>query len=338
MSSPLPPVVFEPIFKPKPWGGRRLATLLNKALPKGQFIGESWELVDLPGDESHVRRGPLAGRTLADLVKLWGRDLLGHAPLIDDRFPLLIKFLDACENLSVQVHPKPADDDPAGLRPGIKHEAWYVIHADPGAKLYIGLKPGVGPDEVARAANTPAIAQLLHTWNPQPGQCYYLPSGTPHALGAGVVVAEIQTPSDITYRLYDWDRPGLDGRPRELHIQQALANLRYDVTPDMILHAAAAGAPPAEVADASGSHVRLCMCDRFTIRRVSSSAPARNLPCSHMAIRIILSGHPNGCDPGDVLLIPAASGPIGFDLESDADLLEVTIPPRLDSHNSSPAE
>lgn len=335
MNIPPLPVVFEPIFKPKPWGGRRLATLLHKALPEGEPIGESWELVDFPGNESRIRHGPLAGQTLGDLVKLWGKDLLGDAPLIDGRFPLLIKFLDACENLSVQVHPKPANDDPTGLRPGIKHEAWYVVHADAGAKLYIGLKPGVGPDDVARAANTPAIAELLHTWDAQPGQCYYLPSGTPHALGAGVVVAEIQTPSDVTYRLYDWDRAGLDGRPRELHIAQALANVRYDIANEQITQ------PPTWRDTELYPVLRMAACERFCVDRVRVQAGwAVEIPGGQARIWVFLSGagkvnrkrfdasHNCHVGPGEVILIPAASDPIGFDLDDDTDFLEVTIPVR----------
>ena len=340
-ASPLP-VVFVPLYKPKPWGGQRLATLLNKRLPAGVRIGESWELVSLLGNESRVRGGPLAGRTLSELVQLWGRDLLGAAPLVDGRFPLLIKFLDACENLSVQVHPKP---DGAGGPPGVKHEAWYVLHAEPGAKLYIGLKPGVGPADVARVANTPALVDVLRAWDARPGQCYYLPSGTLHALGAGLVLAEIQTPSDVTYRAYDWDRVAADGRPRTLHVAQALENMRYDVTEQMI-------APrPTQVAGAAVLTTRLAHCERFvldllSLRTASRTAPPANQYAQRqpapahgsMRVWIILdgtvrftrehqeSGYTGTFTKGDVVLIPAKSAVTRIEPATDCRCIEVSIP------------
>ena len=188
MSSKPIPVVFEPLFKPKPWGGRMLETLFGKPLPPGEPIGESWEIVSLPANESRVRGGPLAGRQISDLAGMWGSALYGAGGVGREGFPLLIKFLDARENLSVQVHPKPIDL--TRVEPGVKHEAWFVVHADPGAEMFIGLKPGVTPDDLAESANTPRTAELLRRWPVTAGQCYYLPSGVIHALGAGIVVAE----------------------------------------------------------------------------------------------------------------------------------------------------
>ncbi len=327
-TAPLP-VVCEPLFKPKPWGGRRLADLFDKPLPADETIGESWELVSLPENESHVLRGPLAGRSLSKLVSLWGDDLLGGVDLVDQRFPLLIKFLDACENLSVQVHPKPADDDPLGRKPGIKHEAWYVLHADPGAKLYIGLKPGVTPADVAQAANTPAMVNLLEAWEGTPGQCYYLPSGTLHALGAGLVVAEIQTPSDITYRAYDWGRVGLDGQPRELHIDQSLSNIRYDVTREMIHQ------PARQVAGLVSAATRAAECDRFTMDMVRLTAGlSAAVPTGELAIWMVLRGagclHTTAGDcpfaAGDTVLLPAAGPDRRLELTADTEWVEVRVP------------
>jgi mannose-6-phosphate isomerase len=335
MNVPPLPVVFEPLFKPKPWGGQQLARLLNKRPPAETRIGESWELVSLPGNESRVCDGPLAGRTLTALVQLWGRDLLGDAPLVAGRFPLLIKFLDAYENLSVQVHPKP--DGTGGPR-GVKHEAWYVIHADPGAKLFIGLKPGVGPADVARAANAPDMVHLLREWSPQPGQCYCLPSGTLHALGAGLVVAEIQTPSDVTYRAYDWNRVDAAGRPRALHVAQALRNIRYDVTEAMI-------SQPATEADAAliprSRLTRVACGERFTLDVLPlRGGQSYALTGSTMRVWIILSGAvrftheacqpplTTDCSPGDVVLIPARCAGLRIDPPTDCRCLEVTIPGR----------
>jgi mannose-6-phosphate isomerase len=330
MNVPPLPVVFEPLFKPKPWGGQRLATLLNKRLPTGERIGESWELVSLPGNESRVRGGPLAGQMLSELVQRWGHDLLGDAQLAGGRFPLLIKFLDAGEYLSVQVHPKP---DGRGGPPSLKHETWYVIHAEPGAKLFIGLKPGVEPAEVARVANTPAMVDVLRAWDAQPGQCYYLPSGTLHALGAGVVVAEVQTPSDVTYRAYDWGRADAAGRPRELHIAQALANVRYDVTEEMI------APPPTQSAASPLAATRVVRGERFALDVLSlRGGCACPLTAGVMRVWIILAGtvrftHHGRQPPltstfarGDVVLIPAACADLYSEPATDCNCIEVTIP------------
>ncbi|MBU0638091.1 MAG: class I mannose-6-phosphate isomerase [Planctomycetes bacterium] len=307
-----------------------LATLFHKPLPGHEPIGESWELSGLPDNESLVASGPLAGQPVSKLVELWGGDLLGRAELTDSGFPLLIKLLDARQPPSVQVHPKPTTDDPRGLRPGVKHEAWFVLHAEPGAKMFIGLKPGVGPRDVADAANSPASAALLREWPVTPGQCYYLPSGTVHALGAGLVVAEIQTPSDVTYRLYDWDRVEPDGRPRELHIEQALRNIRYDVAPEQILQPTSA---PAE----RGSTLveRLTTCERFLIDKTQFRAPtSRPLPPGEMAVWITVRGRGTlvqaACEcpfrAGDVLLLPADNADIHLASCTDCEVLEVKVP------------
>jgi len=329
MIVPPTPVVLEPLFKVKPWGGRRLAELLDKSLPVGAPVGESWELVSLPENESRVRGGPLAGQTLDALVRAWGSDLLGPAQMVDGRFPLLIKFLDARENLSVQVHPKP-DPQASGWQTGVKHEAWYVIHAEPGAKLYIGLRAGVGPEDVARVANTPRMVDVLREWPGRPGQCYYLPSGTLHALGAGLLVAEVQTPSDITYRAYDWDRVGLDGQPRQLHIEQSLANIRYDVTDDMILQ------PQRDIEGPLGPTTRVAACEAFAMDIATIVAgQKRTVPRGRMRVWMILAGDGRlrsadqelAFTKGDAILIPAAAE-TEVQTSSDSRLIEALIPDR----------
>ena len=327
-TTPLP-VVFEPIFKVKPWGGRTLATLFQKPLPPDEPIGESWELVSLPGNESCVKDGPLAGESVTRLLAAWGAALHGTAQLARGRFPLLIKFLDAREHLSVQVHPKPAADDPRGWQPGIKHEAWYVLHADPGAQLYIGLRPDVTLDDLARVANTPATADLLRAWPARTGDCFYLPSGVVHALGAGLVVAEVQTPSDVTYRLYDWDRVDAEGRPRDLHVEQALANVRLDITDEQIVQ------PRQPVADSFAGAVRATACGRFVIdhQRLAAGTECAT-PRDGMAMWIVLAGSgvlargQRECPfrAGDVVLIPADHDGTHVTSREDCELLSVEIP------------
>ncbi len=320
------PVVFAPLLQPKPWGGSRLATLLGKTLPP-EPIGESWELVSLPHAESRVARGPLVGCTLTDLTARWRTRLLGHAPLADGRFPLLIKFLDATANLSIQVHPRPAPDDPRGWQPGVKHEAWYVIHAEPDARVYIGLRPGVTPDQVAAAVGTAELVGLLRAWPARSGDCFYIPSGTLHALGAGLVVAEPQTPSDVTFRAYDWDRVDAHGRRRELHPADTLAHVRYDVTPEMIVPARTTAR------GSTGLGELLAACPRF--RMVSLRQPAGATPTDlggepaiwmvlSGAGRVVAAGGDCAFQRGDVVLLPA-EGVRAAEFHADTHWLEVTI-------------
>lgn len=319
------PVIFEPIYQARPWGGRRLADRLGKVLPADAPIGESWELSGLPGAESRVREGELAGRRLGELVAAWGRGLLGGAELIAGRFPLLIKFLDARETLSVQVHPRPEAAAPGEH----KNEAWYIVDAAEGSEVWIGLRPGVTPEQLARAAGSAAIVELLQRWPARPGRCYYLPSGVPHALGAGVVLAEVQTPADVTYRLYDWDRVGLDGRARPLHVAEGLAHARGDVPADMILQ------PRSHAGGVWSTVTRLVRCESFMIDKVRLAAgAAQGLPYCEMAVWIVLSGR--GAllrndrrwtfSRGDVVLIPAVSADILVQTDEPAEWLEVRLP------------
>jgi len=232
MSAPhsacLPGVLrFEPLLKELVWGGRRLGTVLDKPLPTWAPYGESWELVDLPEDQSRVVGGELDGVTLGELRRGWPTELLGPAPLLDGRFPLLCKLIDAHQTLSVQVHP-PSDAAArlgGGARP--KTEAWYIVDRTPGAVLHIGLEDDVTPQLFQRALREGFVADLLHQVPVHPGEFYFLPAGTLHAIGAGILLAEVQQASDTTYRVFDWHRTGLDGKPRQLHLEQALASIDY---------------------------------------------------------------------------------------------------------------
>jgi mannose-6-phosphate isomerase len=222
MTAPVPPLVFEPILKEKVWGGRRLARL-GKALPPGTPIGESWELADLAEGRSVVAGGPHAGRTLQDLLSSHREAIMGTAAVSQEgRFPLLVKYLDAERNLSVQVHPSP---EYARTHPGahLKSEAWFIVDAEPDARIYLGLKPGLSPDRIRRDIDSGAVVDDLVAVPVAAGDCHYLPSGTCHALGAGILVAEVQTTSDTTFRLYDWGRSG-----REMHVEQALQCIDFD--------------------------------------------------------------------------------------------------------------
>jgi mannose-6-phosphate isomerase len=218
---------FEPIYKHVVWGGRRLGPLLGRTLPGEDPIGESWELVDLPDDQSTITSGPLAGVDLQTLRRENRDELMGGAGLLEGRFPLLLKFIDAARTLSVQVHP---DEEACsrlggGARP--KTEAWYILDRDPGAELYVGLRSGVTREAFARAIEDGTVDRLLHRLPVEPGDFVYLPSGTIHAIGQGIVLAEVQQSSDTTYRVFDWNRVGLDGQPRQLHVAEALLSIDY---------------------------------------------------------------------------------------------------------------
>jgi mannose-6-phosphate isomerase len=229
---PLYPLVFEPIFKERVWGGRALERLYRKALPPDVPIGESWEVADRPGDESVIANGPHAGRTLRWLMKTNGADLLGAArPAADGRFPLLCKILDAREKLSLQVHP-PARVAHLG---DPKTEMWFIAAAEPGAELFVGLRRGITRDGFETAVVDKRCADCFHRIAVQPGDVMFLPSGRVHAIGAGLVIFEIQQNSDTTFRVYDWDRVGLDGKPRELHVAASLESIDFaDVEPALV--------------------------------------------------------------------------------------------------------
>ncbi len=201
------PLTFEPILKEKVWGGRTLERF-GKKLPDSISIGESWELADLPASiqdgRSVISNGPLAGNTL------------------EGNFPLLIKFLDACDNLSVQVHPSVAYAK-SHQEAHLKSEAWIILDTTPEGRIYVGLREGTTEETLRTSLANDTVPELLNAIDVKKGECYYLPSGTCHALGAGVLVAEVQTPSDTTFRVWDWGRIG-----REMHVNQAMECIDFD--------------------------------------------------------------------------------------------------------------
>lgn len=221
------PLLFERQFLEKVWGGRALERALGIALPEGVRVGETWEISDRDDRPSVVARGKYKGRTLRELMTTHGDAILGRAaPAVDGRFPLLVKYLDATQNLSVQVHPHRSLAHT--LLPGEspKTECWYVVASEPGGGIWHGLRKGVEVERLASAASGPGIASLLSWHRAEPGQFYFVPGGTVHAIGAGVTLVEIQETSDTTYRIYDWDRVGLDGRPRATNVERALRAVR----------------------------------------------------------------------------------------------------------------
>ena len=215
------PLSFDEIFKPKPWGGRAMSRVAGKRLPPGEPIGESWEVADHPHGTSVVAGGPLAGKTLRELMRKHGRSLLGRASR-GARFPLLVKVLDAKELLSVQVHP----DDRCARRmrlkdPG-KTEAWYVLEVRSHGRMVTGLRSKQDIPRLRGLAESGALGTRLQITRPRQGEALLCPAPAVHGLGPGIVVLEIQQNSDATFRLYDWGRVGLDGKPRALHVKEGM--------------------------------------------------------------------------------------------------------------------
>jgi mannose-6-phosphate isomerase len=322
------------------WGGRKIETVLGKRLPAGVQIGESWELYDFPPgavDESpdwlssEIANGPLAGRSLHWLVQEFGRDLLGDVKPCGphDQFPILIKYLDAREDLSIQVHPDSAyaEQYPQAC---VKDEAWYVLDAGPGARILKGVRKGTTRDEFWRAIKTGTVEQHVNTVRVRPGASYYLPSGTLHALGAGTLVAEVQTPSDTTFRVFDFNRTDPStGRPRMLHLEQALECIDFS------------GREPEQ----SRSHVaglfttvsRLVTAEQFKLEKVRMTEGVEEaVPYDQPVVWVMLEGtaqvrvkgvkEPIGFGRGDTVLLPAAMSEPVIKTLADCVWLEITFP------------
>lgn len=267
------PLRFNPLFQEYLWGGRRLGTDLNKPIGDGPTYAESWEIVDHGDYQSIVKAGDYAGKTLGQLVDENGTELLGAKVVkeINDtsrpdnlvnRFPLLFKFLDANKNLSVQVHP----DDKMGAtlaKPDLgKTEAWLVMDAQPGAKVYAGLNSGVTRGDLKKAIESNTAESVLHSFEPKAGDCIFIPAGTVHALGEGLLIAEIQQCSNTTFRLYDWGRVDKDGQPRELHIEQGIEATDFSRGP-------VNAQVPTPIDESTEGIVA---CDQFKLHRVTLSA------------------------------------------------------------------
>jgi mannose-6-phosphate isomerase len=328
ISSPLVPIQLRGDLHETIWGGRNLATYAGKSIPPGLVVGESWETAL----ESKATNPPYEALTLGDLTLMMGQRLIGWraAEVFGDRFPLLAKFLDAEQQLSVQVHP---DDSYARTHEGGKlgkTETWYILHAEPGAQLVLGLRREASEEEVRQAIAEGSLEGLLHNLSVQSGDVIFVPAGTVHAIGAGVVLYELQEYSDVTYRLYDYGRLQANGRPRELHIERSLAVMSYRP-------AIASVVTPVPVLDPNldGERRILVACDYFVEEelRFQGTYTAATVGSSCHIITV-LGG---GCDlwsekgqlsltTGDTVVIPAVVGPYRFDSGSGVRALLSYVP------------
>jgi len=264
------PLTFAPRLKHYLWGGRRLEELLGRRLPEG-VTAESWEISGHPDEPSVVADGPLAGRNLPDLVTRYGVELLGHRgarAAARGAFPLLVKLLDARHALSVQVHPN--DAWAAAHRTGEsgKDEMWYILHAEPGAQIIHGVQEGVDRADFRRAVAEGHVQDVLNRVSVRPGDSVMVRAGTVHGILSGVVLLEVQQTSDTTYRIYDWDRLGPDGRPRELHVDKALEVIDFDHPGPAVVEPR-----PIETTGGIGREV-IAECRHFVVERIRAEAGA----------------------------------------------------------------
>jgi mannose-6-phosphate isomerase len=321
------PLRFEPICQYRPWGGRRLSSLLSAPLPGEGPIGEAWLLSDREDHPSRVSEGPLQGQTLAELLAHSQEQLMGKLAGRFRRFPLLLKFLDTHDTLSVQVHPsdRQAKYIPSGESG--KTEAWVVLETSPAGRIYAGLKPGATADNLRDALANKTMVEHLPSFSPNVGDAILLPAGTVHSLG-GLVVFEVQENSDVTFRLYDWDHvDARTGKPRPLQVEQALACI------DFAQGAVSPALPVVEEA-APARRERLFSCEQFRVWRLSGEMPfpvganemPRVLVCIAGAGQLEHGGNEYALAKGNVLLLPAAVGACTCRPSGAIAVLEIALP------------
>jgi mannose-6-phosphate isomerase len=322
------PLQFEPIYQYRLWGGRRLADLLTTPLPRDGPVGEAWLLSDRDDHQSHVGNGPLKGRTISQLMEQFPEQMLGKLAPRFRRFPLLLKFLDAREMLSVQVHPTKVNTNllPAGET--AKTEAWVVLEAATRSRIYAGLKPGTTAAGLRRAITNGAVTDDLVWFTPKPGDAVFLPAGTVHSLGGDVVVFEIQQNSDVTFRLYDWAHvDAKTGQPRSLQVDKAIACIDFT-------QGAVGLVTPVVETTAPVERERLFHCEDFLLWRLRGASPftvgtagePRVLVCIEGAGHLEHGGTTHAVGKGDVFVLPAAIGTSVFRPSSAVNLLEIALP------------
>jgi mannose-6-phosphate isomerase len=324
------PLVFDPYLRPQIWGGRALGERFGKRLPDAeQTYGESWEVSGHPHHPSTIAEGEFKGRTLPEVFVERKADILGSA----NRFaqlPLLIKLLDCQRTLSVQVHPDDATAQQMLGEPNGKTEAWVVLETGPEAVIYAGFKPGVERDELVSRLKDGTVEECLHSFKPKVGDCVFMPAGLVHAVGGGVVMAEVQQASDATFRLYDWNRiDPATGQPRTLHIEEALQAIHFHLPPGKPTTLTPLESPPGVRAE------RLAECPYFQLDRVwlsgdvSLSLSAGNCTIWMIAEGAVMlegAGYRRRFTKGETVLIPAACEPVAWRTSTATQLLRIQIP------------
>lgn len=320
------PLHFEPYLRPMVWGGRRLEEVLGKPLPGSEPFGEAWEISDHAAHTSVVAEGPLAGRTLHDLMVRHRTDLLGPNALQYSTFPLLVKLLDANDWLSVQVHPDDVKVKTLWPGEGGKTEAWFVLDVHPESRIYAGLRPGVDELRLREALTVGTVAECLHDFTPRPGDCLFLRAGTVHAVGGGVLMAEVQQTSDATFRLFDWNRRDAQGESRQLHIEQAIACIDWQQGP----------LEPIRVRDFTSDPTgplerqRLVTCRYFELDFLRGKEPIHLGGSGRMQIVIVVRGEgrlgSSRLTMGQTWLLPASLSAMRLEPTPGIDVLLTTLP------------
>lgn len=322
MNFELYPLVFKPILKDRIWGGEKLRSLLNKDITT-QTTGESWEISTVPGDVSVVVNGVFSGVTLNELLQKYPREILGTIVYerFGNQFPLLFKFLDARDDLSIQLHP---NDELAKKRHNSfgKTEMWYIMQADEGAEIIVGFKEESSAEKYLYHLEHKSLPTILNKIPVKKGDVFFLNPGTIHAIGAGVVIAEIQQTSDVTYRVYDWDRVDTNGNSRELHIDQALDAITYDVVQAQRKYESKANTSSL-VVDCSYFTTNVIPLDgKMNFNKDGKSFTV--LVCTEGEFYVVIDSYlKHSFKKGDTVLLPAAL--TDFELVGKATLLEIFI-------------
>ncbi len=326
MTHQLYPLKFDPIYQYRLWGGRRLSHLLSKPLPPNESIGEAWILSDRKDHASRVIDGDLKGKTLTELMKDFGPEIMGKNVNYSDRFPLLLKFLDCNEVLSVQVHP--SDDQKKYIPEGDtgKTEAWVVLDAPKDSKIYAGLTPGTNKENLLEAIKNKTVDKRLHSFVPKKDDAVFIHSGTVHTL-SGALVFEVQENSDVTFRLYDWDRTDAKtGKPRELQVDNAIACIDFNQVN--------IGAVTPVKDDQFKNAEKLFDNEHFILWRLKNTSSFTVGFSNEPAILVCIDGdgsvNYNGKDysigKGEVMLLPAMIGQVELTPNQEITILQIAIP------------
>ncbi|TAH36981.1 MAG: mannose-6-phosphate isomerase [Planctomycetota bacterium] len=321
-SGPLEPLFFERILMEKVWGGTALAERLNARQSLKGKLGESWELSDYPGQVTRVRGGRFDRVPLRTLMEERGHEILGDSrPGAGGRFPLLVKLIEAEESLSVQVHPPDGPSSPTGVG---KTEAWYVLDVEEGAELICGLKPGTTRAAFEPEAGDARVERHLQRLQVRPGDCVLVPAGMTHAIGAGITLAEVQQTSDVTFRMYDWDRKKDNGEPlRDLHLADSLRVVDYGLGPGKVVRArfpaepdtARNGSAAADLVDSGYFRLRLLQVGGTAVHRPQGLARVLTVVQGSGAIAGRAVAFGDTCLlPGTLDVVEIRSGPAGLEL------------------------
>lgn len=320
------PLLFEPLIKQIRWGGRKLGDVLQKSIGSATDYAESWEITDQPSGQSVVAAGPNRGATLSDLLQQFPEQLMGRHQTMQ-QFPLLIKYLDANDWLSLQVHPNDQQAKQYGPTENGKTEAWVILAAEPDSKIVSGLKAGVTRETFEKHLLAGTVEETLHTIPARVGDCIYVPAGTVHALGPGILLAEVQQQSNLTFRLHDWGRLGSDGQPREIHVKESLECIDFERGP-------VNPATPVELSNGRHHFEELVRGDYFVIRRHSAIDEFQLKLDDRFRILMLLEGNAtiatDSCEAelskGTTILLPATTPNASVTPNGSIVMLEILHP------------